>query len=93
MRRTMLAVALAAMLAMTAGTADAAVAHGKATGGRRCTGGYSPCLTYHGGRDYDCYGGGGNGPFYTKAGVVYQVHGSDPYGLDTDHDHKGCEKN
>src|SRR5207244_1707151 len=29
-----------------------------------CTPGYSPCLPL-GPSDYDCYGGGGNGPAYT----------------------------
>jgi hypothetical protein len=55
-----------------------------------CTPGYSPCLVSHGGADYDCYGGGGNGPYYTQPGVVYRVTGSDPYGLDADHNGYGC---
>ena len=62
------------------------------TGGTsNCTPGYSPCLVYHNGADYDCSGGGGNGPYYTEPGVVYTVTGSDPYGLDADNDGKGCE--
>ena len=48
-----------------------------------CTSGYSPCLINHGGADYDCAGGSGNGPYYTKSGVTYAVTGSDPYGLDS----------
>ncbi len=56
-----------------------------------CTPGYSPCLIYHSGADYDCYGGSGNGPYYTAPGVVYTVSGSDPYGLDSDNDGQGCE--
>jgi hypothetical protein len=60
-------------------------------GGGTCRPGYSPCLVYHGGADYDCYGGGGNGPYYTQPGVTYQVNGSDPYGLDADNDGLGCE--
>jgi flagellar hook assembly protein FlgD len=56
-----------------------------------CTSGYSPCLIYHNGADYDCAGGGGNGPYYTKPGVVYHVTGSDPYGLDANHNGLGCE--
>jgi hypothetical protein len=56
-----------------------------------CTPGYSPCLAYHGGADYDCYGGSGDGPYYTAPGVVYSVTGSDPYGLDADNDGRGCE--
>ena len=55
-----------------------------------CTPGYSPCIRNKA-SDVDCYGGSGNGPRYTKPGVVYQVRGSDPYGLDADHDGKGCE--
>jgi hypothetical protein len=56
-----------------------------------CTPGYSPCLVYHGGADYDCAGGSGNGPYYTKPGVVYHVTSSDPYRLDADNDGLGCE--
>jgi hypothetical protein len=56
-----------------------------------CTSGYSPCLVYHGGADYDCYGGTGDGPYYTEPGVVYTVSGSDPYGLDASNDGSGCE--
>jgi resuscitation-promoting factor RpfB len=56
-----------------------------------CTPGYSPCLIYHGGADYDCYGGSGNGPYYTAPGVVYRVTGYDPYGLDADHNGWGCQ--
>jgi hypothetical protein len=39
----------------------------------------------------DCYGGSGNGPRYTRAGVTYHVRGSDRYGLDADNDGLGCE--
>ena len=60
-------------------------------GGGNCTPGYSPCLIDHGGADYDCAGGSGNGPYYTKPGVVYRVTGSDPYDLDADNDGFGCE--
>jgi hypothetical protein len=55
-----------------------------------CTPGYSPCLVYHDGADYDCAGGSGNGPYYTS-GAVYSVTGSDPYDLDADGDGQGCE--
>jgi beta-lactam-binding protein with PASTA domain len=51
-----------------------------------CTSGYSPCLPPA--SDYDCLGGGGDGPAYT--GRV-TVTGSDPYGLDSDNDGVGCE--
>ena len=59
-------------------------------GTRNCTPGYSPCLVYHGGADYDCYGGTGDGPYYTMPGVTYTVTGPDPYDLDRG-DGKGCE--
>ena len=59
-------------------------------GETNCTPGYSPCLP-SGPSDYDCYGGSGNGPAYTESGVVYQVTGSDTYGLDADGDGLGCE--
>src|SRR6185503_10837144 len=51
-------------------------------GGGNCTPGYSPCLPYRAGADYDCYGGNGNGPYFTAPGVTYAVSGSDPYRLD-----------
>ena len=60
-------------------------------GGGTCTPGYSPCLVDHGGADYDCYGGSGDGPYYTEPGVIYRVTGSDPYGLDANGDGYGCE--
>jgi hypothetical protein len=60
-------------------------------GGSNCTPGYSPCLVWHGGADYDCYGGGGNGPYFTAPGVTYRVTGSDPYDLDGNGDGYGCE--
>jgi hypothetical protein len=55
-----------------------------------CTPGYTPCLTRHHGADYDCAGGGGNGPYFTAPGVTYVVTGSDPYGLDANHDGRAC---
>ena len=39
--------------------------------------------------DYDCAGGGGNGPYYVS--VTVRVVGSDPFRLDADHDGLGCE--
>ena len=57
-----------------------------------CTPGYSPCISNKA-SDVDCYGGGGNGPRYTRRGVVYKVRrGYDRYRLDADHDGKGCER-
>jgi hypothetical protein len=57
---------------------------------RHCTPGYKPCIPDRP-SDVDCYGGGGNGPRYTKPGVVYKVWGADRYGLDGDNDGRGCE--
>ena len=55
-----------------------------------CTPGYSPCIARKA-SDVDCYGGGGNGPRYTRRGVVYKVRrGYDRYRLDADRDGKGC---
>jgi hypothetical protein len=53
-----------------------------------CTPGYSPCIPP--GPDVDCAGGSGNGPRYVQGPI--SVTGSDPYGLDSDHDGIGCEK-
>ena len=39
--------------------------------------------------DYDCAGGSGNGPNYVRG--PFKVVGSDPFGLDADHDGIGCE--
>lgn len=64
---------------------------GSGGAGAGCTDGYSPCLPDHGGADYDCGGGSGNGPYYTAIGVTYTVTGYDPYGLDADGDGLGCE--
>lgn len=58
--------------------------------GQRCTPGYQPCIRNFR-SDVDCAGGGGNGPRYTRPGVVYHVHGADRYDLDSDNDHRGCE--
>jgi hypothetical protein len=55
-----------------------------------CTPGYRPCIPNRL-SDVDCYGGGGNGPRYTRPGVVYRVGGSDRYRLDADNDGRGCE--
>ena len=56
----------------------------------RCTRGYNPCIPDRR-SDVDCYGGSGNGPRYTRPGVVYRVTGSDRYRLDADNDGRGCE--
>ena len=74
----------------TAGIPGAFAQSFESSGKRNCTAGYKPCIRK--GSDVDCYGGSGNGPRYTKPGVVYQVTGSDPYRLDADNDGKGCER-
>jgi hypothetical protein len=61
-----------------------------ATSSVSCTRGYKPCIPDRR-SDVDCYGGGGNGPRYTKPGVTYRVRGTDRYGLDGDNDGWGCE--
>ena len=55
--------------------------------GSKCEPGYSPCLAPA--SDYDCAGGGGDGPKYVQGPV--RVTGSDPYRLDGDGDGWGCE--
>jgi hypothetical protein len=60
------------------------------SGGGKCTPGYSPCLPYRNGEDYDCSGGDGDGPLFTRPGVTYTVTGDDPYGLDGNHDGSAC---
>lgn len=67
-----------------------AIASPSASAGRNCTRGYRPCIPNRR-SDVDCYGGGGNGPRYTRPGVVYRVRGADRYGLDADNDGRGCE--
>lgn len=62
-----------------------------ASAGRDCTRGYRPCIRDRR-SDVDCYGGGGDGPRYTRPGVEYRVWGADRYGLDGDNDGRGCEQ-
>ena len=85
--RSLLAACLLAGVASPAIVGETAAAHQVA-----CTPGYSPCIANKA-SDVDCYSGSGNGPRYTKPGVVYTVkRGYDRYGLDADHDGKGCER-
>jgi hypothetical protein len=79
------------VLGFTGDCHKASTGGGGGGGGGTCTPGYSPCLVYHGGADYDCYGQGGNGPSFTKPGVTYSVTGSDPYRLDGNNNGLGCE--
>jgi resuscitation-promoting factor RpfB len=87
MRRTIIALVLTAVVG--AGIIGSALS---ASAGRpRCTPGYRPCILNRR-SDVDCYGGGGNGPRYTRPGVEYRVRGADRYGLDGDNDGIGCEQ-
>lgn len=90
MRRLLVSAAAAALLL---GPFAADLSHGGAVSAKtNCTPGYSPCIPKKS-SDVDCYGGSGNGPRYTKRGVVYAVkRGYDVYRLDADHDGKGCER-
>lgn len=65
-------------------------AKGRTKRSRDCTPGYSPCIPPA--SDVDCAGGGGDGPAYTRRGVVYRVTGPDPYDLDRDRDGRACER-
>jgi hypothetical protein len=42
--------------------------------------------------DYDCQGGGGNGPNYAPPGIQLRQPGTDPFGLDRDNDGEGCQQ-
>lgn len=79
---------------IVAGTAHSAIAdpdESHAFGRPRCTPGYQPCMPNRP-TDVDCYGGGGNGPRYTRPGVEYRVRGGDRYELDGDNDRIRCEQ-
>jgi hypothetical protein len=92
-RKTITTIALAVVLGITGlGSTLSASATNESVQARRvsCTPGYMPCIPNRA-SDVDCYGGSGNGPRYTRAGVVYRVRGADRYGLDADNDHRGCE--
>jgi hypothetical protein len=87
MRKTFIAMILTVVV--SGGVVGGAIT---ANAGRRdCTPGYRPCIRDRR-SDVDCYGGGGNGPRFTRPGVEYRVTGSDRYGLDGDNDGIGCEQ-
>lgn len=80
----------AAVLVLTPVAIDSQ--YGSTAEAASCTPGYSPCIALKS-SDVDCAGGSGNGPRYTRRGVVYKVRrGYDRYRLDADHDGKGCER-
>jgi hypothetical protein len=92
-RKTITAIALAVVLGITGlGSTLSASAADQSVQARAlsCTPGYMPCIPNRA-SDVDCYGGSGNGPRYTMAGVVYRVRGADRYRLDADNDGRGCE--
>lgn len=86
MKKAITAMAVGGILA-----SSLAVGAVSANAGRDCTRGYRPCIRDRR-SDVDCYGGGGNGPRYTRPGVEYRVWGSDRYRLDGDNDGWGCEQ-
>jgi hypothetical protein len=91
-RKTFTAIALAVALGVTGlGSRLSASAADESVRARvNCTPGYQPCIPNRA-SDVDCYGGGGNGPRYTRPGVVYRVRGADRYRLDGYNDGRGCE--
>jgi hypothetical protein len=89
-RRAVVAALLAGAMAVGSG-GIAAAKPTSAVSPASCTPGYTPCIPNRS-SDVDCYGGGGNGPRYTRPGVVYHVVDSkDRYHLDPNHNHRGCE--
>jgi hypothetical protein len=92
-RKTLTAITIAVVLGITGlGSTLSASAAEEPVRARAlsCTPGYSPCIPNRA-SDVDCYGGSGNGPRYTRPGVVYRVRGADRYRLDADNDGRGCE--
>jgi micrococcal nuclease len=92
-RKTFTAIALAMVLGITGlgSTLSASAASEPVRARVSCTPGYSPCIPNRASDVDDCYGGSGNGPRYTRPGVVYRVRGADRYRLDADNDGRGCE--
>jgi hypothetical protein len=92
--RKLLPLLLVAALAASAVAATAALASAGpgatvARKHRHCDPNYKGrCLRPHV-SDYDCAGGGGNGPYYVRG--PFRVVGTDHYRLDADHDGIACE--
>jgi hypothetical protein len=77
--------------AVIAGVAVVAVgaAAVAACSGGGCGGYSSSQSSYAASTDYDCWGGGGDGPYFVRGPV--QVGWNDPHDLDRDGDGVGCE--
>jgi len=75
-----------AVLAGVAVVALGAAAVAACSGGG--CGGYSAPYTYASG-DYDCWGGGGDGPYFVRGPI--RLSGQDIHDLDRDGDGVGCE--
>jgi hypothetical protein len=98
MLRKLLPLLLVAALAAGTVATSAALAGTPANGSstatiakkrRHCDPNYrGRCLRPHV-SDYDCAGGGGNGPYYVRG--PFRVVGNDHYRLDADHDRIACE--
>lgn len=68
-------------------SSDEPASRAGASGGRACHPDYGGCLDPDA-SDYDCVGGSGNGPKYTR---YVEVRGADPFDLDRDGDGSGCD--
>ena len=73
--------ALAAIAVTAVGIGVAA-----ACSGRNCA---APSFGGSSSGDYDCWGGGGNGPYFVRG--PFQITGPDIHGLDADQDGIACE--
>jgi len=83
MRRLLPLLLVATLAALAFAASPSAARH------RHCDPNYKGrCLRPHV-SDYDCAGGGGNGPYYVSG--PFRVVGTDHYRLDADHDGIACE--
>jgi len=89
-RRRFMSIAVSSVL-LVAGLPSLGAVAVSSSPAASCTPGYKPCIPNKS-SDVDCRAGSGNGPRYTRSGVVYRVTGSDRYRLDADNDGWGCER-
>jgi hypothetical protein len=80
---------LAATVALAATAANDGPAATLAKKRRHCDPNYKGRCLRRNVSDYDCAGGGGNGPYYVRG--PFRVVGTDHYRLDADHDGIACE--